>query len=98
MGALARVPIVKEGWVLKRNKQGAPLNSSKKKYLTLTEDGHLAYYASKSDFSEDKDRKVVDVIRITGKLHALKTSFYANTFSESAWQIRAAQFKGRKLV
>ena len=66
MGALARVPIVKEGWVVKRNKQGASLNSSKKKYLTLTEDGNLAYYASKSDFSEDKDRKVVDVIRTTG--------------------------------
>jgi len=66
VGALARVPIVKEGWVVKRNKQGASLNSSKKKYLTLTEDGNLAYYASKSDFSEDKDRKVVDVIRTTG--------------------------------
>ena len=70
MGALARVPIVKEGWVIKRNKQSTSLNSSKKKYLTLTEDGNLAYYASKSDFSEDKDRKVVDVIRTTG-LHKL---------------------------
>jgi len=70
VGALARVPIVKEGWVIKRNKQSTSLNSSKKKYLTLTEDGNLAYYASKSDFSEDKDRKVVDVIRTTG-LHKL---------------------------
>ncbi|CBY20132.1 unnamed protein product [Oikopleura dioica] len=68
VGALARVPIVKEGWVIKRNKQSTSLNSSKKKYLTLTEDGNLAYYASKSDFSEDKDRKVVDVIRTTVKV------------------------------
>ena len=41
---------------------------SKKKFLTLSEDGILAYFASESDFLEDRDKKSVDVGRTSIKV------------------------------
>ena len=67
-GAANRVQIVKEGWLNKKSRQGTSLHAFKKKYLTLTEEGQLAYYSSINDYVDDRDRKALDVVRTTIKV------------------------------
>ena len=67
-GATNRVQIVKEGWLHKKSRQGASIHPFKKKYLTLSEDGHLAYFSSLNDYVDDRDRKSLEVVRTTIKV------------------------------
>ena len=60
--------MIKQGYVQKKARTGTSLRDSKKKFLTLSEDGVLAYFASESDFLEDRDKKSVDVGRTSIKV------------------------------
>ena len=62
---LTRRQIMKEGWILKKSHSIQP---TKKKYLTLSEDGLLTYYSSLNDFVDDRDKKSVEVVRTTIKV------------------------------
>ena len=68
VGATNRVRIVKEGWLNKKSRQGTSIHSFKKKYLTLTEEGQLAYYSSLNDYVDDRDSKALEVVRTTIKV------------------------------
>ena len=63
-GAVRR-QIIKEGWILKKSHSIQP---TKKKYLTLSEDGLLTYYSSLNDFVDDRDKKSLEVVRTTIKV------------------------------
>ena len=58
--------MIKKGYVQKKSRTS--LRDFKKKFLTLSEDGVLAYFQSESDFLDDRDRKSVDVGRTSIKV------------------------------
>jgi len=62
------IVVLKKGYVQKRSRTGTSLREFKKKFLTLTEDGLLGYFASESDFNDERECKSVDVGRCSIKV------------------------------